>query len=57
MKSHLVSIFFDTPYGKYQFTGRVRGKEINGKLVVSPEKIFKTVFGFELPDHSRFLWG
>ena len=54
MKSHFVSLIFWNVYGKnLVFQGRVIGKEINGKIVISPEKIFRQVFGFSLPDHTK----
>lgn len=58
MKKHLVSIWYDTMLGQYQFTGLVT--EVigdNGKAIVYPCSIFKQAFGFELPAHSRFIIG
>jgi hypothetical protein len=53
MKKHFVSLWFTNVWGKnYVYTGLVTGLEVNGKLVVSPNKIFKTAFGFDLPDRA-----
>ncbi len=52
MKKHLVSLRFDVNGTHYLFSGLVTGKMFNGKFTVSPSKIFKQVFGFELPAHS-----
>jgi hypothetical protein len=52
MKKILVSLRFKTPFGNFVHTGIVNAKIINNKAVVSPSKIFKTVFGFELPNNS-----
>lgn len=58
MKKHLVTLWFDLPNGEsYSFIGLVSGLEINGKIVVSQSKIFKQAFGFDLPSHSRVIWG
>lgn len=57
MKSHFVSLWFEIGRKNYFFSGRVIGKEVNGKIVVSPDKLFKKAFGFELPDyaHIKFI--
>jgi len=56
MKSHLISISFDTPNGWFSFKGLVNGRYENNRLYISPNKLFKTVFGFDLPSHSRILY-
>ncbi len=47
--------FYNTPpeYDNYYFSGLVKGKKVGkGKIVISPNKIFKKVFGFECPDNT-----
>lgn len=66
MKKNLVSITFDTPGwipsgprgfewlgigSTYHFTGYVYGN------IISPSKLFKNAFGFELPDHTIITYG
>lgn len=55
MKKHLINIWFDTPGSRtgYSYKGYVTGKEFNGKIVISPAKIFKQAFGFEIPDYTK----
>lgn len=56
MKKHLVNIWYDTPNGQYSFIGLVNETlGDNGKPIVFPCSIFKKIFGFELPDYSRFI--
>jgi hypothetical protein len=52
MKRIFVSLWFKTPVGNFSHSGIVTAKMINNKAVVSPSKIFKAAFGFELPAHS-----
>jgi len=50
MKKHLVNILYQTPKGDYSFCGFIN--EVigdNGKAIVYPLSLFKSVFGFELP--------
>lgn len=56
MKAHLISISFDTPNGWFSFKGLVNGRYENNRLYISPNKLFKTVFGFDLPSHSRIIY-
>lgn len=52
MKKHLVRIFFDLPDGRQMvFIGYVTTTNI----VVS--KVFKKVFGFELPENTEISYG
>lgn len=52
MKKHLVRIFFDLPDGRQMvFIGYVTTPNI----VVS--KVFKKVFGFELPENTEISYG
>jgi len=57
-KKHFVSIRFKNVYGTdYLFEGLVTGKEVDGKVIVSPNKIFKQTWGFDLPDYTSMLIG
>ena len=57
MKTIFVSLSFVIPgEGNKCFIGLVKAKIINNKAVVSPSKIFKTVFGYELPVHSIIFY-
>ena len=52
MKKHLVLIFFDLPDGRsLVFNGYVT----TNNIVVS--KLFKKVFGFELPENTEISYG
>jgi hypothetical protein len=58
MKKHFVSIRFKNVYGTdYLFEGLVTGKEVDGKVIVCPNKIFKQTWGFDLPDYTSMLIG
>ena len=53
MKKIFVSLRFKLPLGEnLVYTGIVNAKIENNKAIVSPSKIFKNVFGFELPNNS-----
>ena len=53
MKQHFISVWFDLPDNRhYAYTGLITGKEVNGKLIVSFDKLFKNAFGFEMPAHT-----
>lgn len=52
MKSHFVSIRFDTPFGNFVFEGRVKGVIRNNRFVIDPNKLFRNAFGFDLPTRS-----
>lgn len=48
MKKHLINILFDLPNGeKYHFVGLV------GSVNISPAKLFKNAFGFQIPQHTQ----
>lgn len=48
MKKHLANIYFELPDGRaFWFVGLVTTH------VISPTKLFKQVFGFELPAQSQ----
>lgn len=58
MKKHFVSIRFKNVYGTdYLFEGLVTGKDVDGKVTISPEKLFYNVWGFNLPPYTSYLWG
>ena len=50
----MVKIHFEVDdTSNYVFNGLVTGKEENGKLFISPKKLFQSAFGFELPPWSK----
>jgi len=46
-KKHLINIWFDTDMGAFAFVGFVTTS------VFSPSKLFKVVFGFDMPDDTQ----
>jgi hypothetical protein len=57
-KKHFVNIWFQMDRKEsYRFCGLVTGKEENGKVYISPAKIFKAAFGFELPAFTKMTIG
>ncbi len=54
MKKHLIKIWFDIPGGANRvYEGFVTGSQRGNKVVIDPLKLFRTAFGYELPNHSR----
>lgn len=49
MKKHLLNIWFDTLEGQYSFIGLVNCEN----NTIYPSSLFKSLFGFDLPPHSK----
>jgi len=43
----LVNIWFDTPQGNYNYLGMVTTR------IISPSKLFRKAFGFNMPEHTE----
>lgn len=57
-KKHFVSIKFKNVYGTdYLYQGLVTGNEVDGKVTISADKIFKQTWGFDLPDYTIMIIG
>lgn len=53
MKKHLIKIWFDIP-GEINrvYEGFVTGTQRGSKVVIDPNKLFRTAFGYKMPDHT-----
>ena len=50
MKKHFVKIFWEADNGTlYGYEGLIYGTERNGRVTISPSKLFRNLFGFDFP--------
>ena len=57
MKKHYLKIFWEDDNGNcYGWQGLVYGTVINGRVTISPSKLFRALFGFDFPG-GNISWG
>lgn len=56
MKKHLIKIWFDVPGGQNRvYEGLVTGTQRGNKVVIDPDKLFKTAFGYTMPNNTVII--